>query len=211
MSLSSFDSLIASKSLLKHPFYVRWTKGELSMDDMKVYAREYYALVSAVPEVVSIVLERAKAERPEIVAFIEKNMKEEQEHVALWERFASSMGITIEELRAYQPSASMQAAIQSLKDAVSTSLDAGISAVYAFERELPEIAQTKKEGLVQFYGLTSEDAHVYFDEHLNEEEHLQVWRDAAKSADEGAVVASMAAQNKALDAVCEVAGITCHC
>lgn len=211
MSLSSFDSLIASKSLLKHPFYVRWTKGELTMDDMKVYVKEYYALVSAVPAVVQIVLENAKVERPEIVAFIEKNMEEEQEHVALWERFASSMGITKAELEAYVPSAKMQEAIQNLKDAVSTSLDAGISAVYAFEKELPEIAKTKKEGLIAFYGLTSEDAHVYFDEHLNEEEHLQVWRDAVRSADREAVLASMTAQNTALDAVCERAGISCHC
>jgi pyrroloquinoline-quinone synthase len=211
MSLSSFDSLIASKSLLKHPFYVRWTKGELTMDDMKVYAREYYALVSAVPSVVSIVLKKAKTERSEIVAFIQHNLEEEVEHVELWERFASSMGITKAELQGYQPSAKMQEAIQNMKDAVSVSLDAGISAVYAFERELPEIAKTKKEGLIAFYGLTSEDAHVYFDEHLHEEEHLKVWRSAAKSADEGAVVASMVAQNKALDAVCEVAGIPCDC
>ncbi|MEQ1849462.1 MAG: iron-containing redox enzyme family protein [Candidatus Peribacteraceae bacterium] len=211
MSLASFDSLIASKSLLKHPFYVRWTKGELSIDDMKVYAREYYALVSAVPEVVAIVLEKAKVERPEIASFIEKNLHEEQEHVALWERFASSMGITKKELVAYVPSNKMQSAIQDMKDAVSVSLDAGISAVYAFERELPEIAKTKKEGLIAFYGLTSEDAHVYFDEHLNEEEHLKVWRDAAKNADKSAVMASMTAQNKALDAVCEVAGIPCSC
>jgi len=181
------------------------------MDDMKIYAKEYYALVSAIPTIVSIVLEKAKADRPEIVAFIEKNMKEEQEHVELWERFASSMGITKEELKAYEPSAKMQSAIQDLKDGVSVSLDAGISAVYAFERELPEIAKTKKEGLIAFYGLTSQDAHVYFDAHLNEEEHLKVWRDAAEKADESAVLASMTAQNKALDAVCEVAGIPCNC
>jgi len=211
MSLSSFDSLIASKSLLQHPFYVRWTKGELSMDDMKVYAREYYALVSAIPEVVSIVLENAKTERPEMVEFIQHNLDEEKEHVQLWERFARSMDIALGDLKAYVPSEKMQAAIQDLKDAVSGSLDAGISAVYAFEKELPEIAKTKKEGLIAFYGLTSEDAHVYFDEHLNEEEHLKVWREAAKTADESAILASMTAQNKALDAVCDVAGIECHC
>jgi len=178
---------------------------------MKIYAKEYYSLVSAIPSIVHIVLEHAKAERPAIVEFIEKNLAEEREHVSLWERFASSMGITKEELVAYVPSEKMQSAILDLKDAVSSSLDAGISAVYAFEKELPEIAKTKKEGLVAFYGLTSEDAHVYFDEHMNEEEHLKVWRDAVAAADISAIERSMMAQNKALDAVCEVAGIPCNC
>ena len=85
--------------------------------------------------------------------------------------------------------------------------------MYALELELPKIAQTKKEGLLKFYGLSSADAHVYFDEHLNEEKHLDVWRamPISKMHASAAAELSCVAQNQVLDAVCEGCGISMDC
>lgn len=212
-SLSHLDALISEKSLLKHPFYVKWTKGELTMDDMKIYAKEYYHLAKNVPEIVTCVLERIPAHLDTLRHSMEKNLQEEREHVALWERFALSMGITIDELRAYEPSETVRKAAADLVALAEESFEAGVAGMYAFEAELPKIAQTKKEGLIAFYNLTSADAHVYFDEHLNEEEHLKVWREIpmSEAIARSAAEASLSAQNRVLDGVCEKCGITMSC
>lgn len=211
VSLSTLDDLIAEKSLLKHPFYVRWSMGELTLPELQVYAKEYYHLVRAVPGVVARVQTHtagtAFADR------MQENFREETEHIALWERFASSLGVTKEDLLAHTPSADVVMAVRRLEELAEQSLEQGVVAMYALERELAAIAQTKKEGLLRYYGLTSEDAHAYFDEHLREEKHLEVWRSmevdgvmAAHTAN-----ASLDAQNLVLDGVCHAAGIPLHC
>ena len=59
----------------------------------------------------------------------------------------------------------------------------------ALEAELPKIAKTKKDGLCAWYNLASEDAQIYFDEHLKEEEHLQVWRGVPVDPKRGEIIA----------------------
>ena len=211
MTLSSLDVLIASRSLLQHPFYLKWSKGELTLEDLRVYAKEYYHLVERVPGIVARVRDRVRD--PQAAAFIEENLREEQEHVELWERFANSLGISKQELKAYKPSMIVRAAITDLEKTAEQGADEGIACMYALELELPKIAKTKKDGLCAFYGLTSPDAHVYFDEHMGEEKHLAVWRtfDVAPDRAQAAAETSLTAQHRVLDAVCTLRGISMNC
>src|SRR5688572_23769528 len=94
--LSQFDSLIASRSLLKHPFYQKWSKGELTLNDMKIYAKEYFHLVDRIPGMVASVRDRAADKN--LKDQIDQNVREEQEHVTLWKRFAKSVGVSEAEL-----------------------------------------------------------------------------------------------------------------
>ncbi len=43
------DARIAEFDLLCHPFYKAWSAGELSRDDLREYARDYYHHVDAFP------------------------------------------------------------------------------------------------------------------------------------------------------------------
>ena len=211
-SLTQFDDLIAQKSLLKHPFYVAWSKGELTLDDMKVYAKEYFQLAKGVPSIVERVRVRALERKPELVSAIDHNLEEEKEHIELWKRFAQSLGISEKELVTYQPSKMVQEAVAGLQKSAEGTFEEAVATMYALEKELPEIAQTKKDGLCKFYDLNSEDAHIYFDEHLNEAKHLNVWLSVDLSEDvEEAVDQSLQNQNKVLDAVCELRGICMTC
>lgn len=210
MHLSQFDSLIASRSLLKHPFYQKWSKGELTLKDMKVYAKEYFHLVERIPGMVASVRDRAKDRN--LKTMIDRNVREEQHHVELWKRFAKSVGVTENELSEYQPSAIVRSAVQNLEQTCQGTFSEGVAAIYALELELPAIAKTKKEGLCDFYDLTSEDAQIYFDEHLNEEKHLDVWRSMPIEGDlEQATESSLDAQNQVLDGVCKICGIEMDC
>lgn len=212
VSLTSFDDIIAARSLLKHPFYVKWSKGELTLGDLKVYAKEYYHLVQRIPGIVSRVRDRALDRDPALLRQMEKNIAEEQQHVQLWERFARSLGVSEQELKQHVPSRGAQEAVARLERLADEGFEQGVAAVYALERELPAIAQTKKEGLCLYYGLTTVDAHCYFDEHLHEEEHLTVWRAIPVAiAQQQAALESMDAQNQVLDAVCDACGIGMDC
>src|SRR5579884_3345488 len=45
----SIDSLLRQYDLSQHPFYIAWIKGELSRDDLREYALEYYHHVASFP------------------------------------------------------------------------------------------------------------------------------------------------------------------
>lgn len=211
ITLSTLDSLIASRSLLKHPFYVKWSAGELTLKDLQIYAKEYFHLVDRIPGIVERVGKRVKD--PAFRAKIDENMREEQEHVELWKRFAKSLGINESELVSYEPSPTVVNAVRQLEEVAEQGLEEGIVAMYALECELPKIAATKKQGLCDFYDLTSDDAHIYFDEHLKEEKHLEVWRsmEVSQEAADAAAGLSLDAQNAVLDGVCERCGISLDC
>jgi pyrroloquinoline-quinone synthase len=173
-----------------------------------VYAKEYFHLVERIPGIVARVRDRVSDRK--LAGRIDENMHEEQEHVELWKRFAKSLGISEQELMAHVPSQKVIDAVHSLEVVAEQGSDEGITCMYALEAELPKIAQSKKDGLCKFYGLTSEDAQIYFDEHLKEEKHLEVWRtfevDEVKA--EPAADTSLTAQHLVLDAVCDARGIS---
>lgn len=215
VSLSQFDDFINNNSLLTHYFYEqKWNNGELSQEDLALYAKEYFHLANRVPVMVSSIRDRA-LERgdTELVAEIEKNIEEEAEHAVLWKRFAKSLGVTEEEIEAYQPTQTTLNAVEELEELMEGSLEDGVTAMYAMELSLPAIAETKKDGLSKLYGLHSEDAHKYFDEHLGEEEHLKVWRQVEVNPERAQTItaASLQAQHKVLDGVCEVCGFCISC
>ena len=111
--LSALDPLISSLSLLKHPFYQKWSKGELSRDDLRIYAKEYFHLVQRIPGIVARVAERAQDSKTKDM--IAKNVREEQEHVQLWKRFAKSLDVSEQELVSHRPSGTARAGVKALE------------------------------------------------------------------------------------------------
>ena len=55
--------------------------------------------------------------------------------------------------------------------------DGGACAMYAFEKEIPKISQTKLDGLSEFYKITSDEATEYFKLHTEADiRHTASWR-----------------------------------
>ena len=53
----------------------------------------------------------------------------------------------------------------------------GACAMYAFEKEIPKISQTKLDGLAEFYGMTNHEATEYFKLHTEADiRHAASWR-----------------------------------
>ena len=170
--IKRIDQIIEDKSLLKHPFYEMWSDGKLELDSLKGYSKEYYQLVKQVPQFMEPMVNDATFDmKDELI----QNMKEEAEHIPLWEKFAGSMGISESELQGYQGLEKTNKAVSNL-DSLMNSYDNGACAMYAFEKEIPKVSQTKLEGLKEFYGIDTKDATEYFEEHMTADiRHAASW------------------------------------
>ena len=172
--ISAIDQLLQDRSLLNHPFYIQWSEGKLTQVALSGYAKEYYQLVKAVPTCV----ENIRLQAPEnMQTALLANQAEEQEHIVLWENFAQFFGISKEALLSYEGLPKTQAAVRQFKS-LSTSYLEGASAMYTFEKALPEISQTKLEGLKKFYNIDHKKATTYFEVHaVIDIIHAAYWSD----------------------------------
>lgn len=178
---SRLEEVRARNDVLEHPFYVRWTRGELSREELAIYAGEYRHAVVAIADVAG------KAAAPGD-ADLRRHAQEERAHVELWDRFAEAVGADIRRAPAPE-TADCLAAWTSGADLFDR-----LVTLYAIESAQPAIAQVKREGLVGFYGVEPGQATSYFDLHAElDHEHAAESRkriDAhLESADQNRLVA----------------------
>jgi pyrroloquinoline-quinone synthase len=129
-------------NVLDHPFYQRWSAGELTHAELAEYAAQYRYAVVAVAEAA------AAAGDPE-------HAREEREHVALWDAFADGCGSVPAEANAETlECASAWAAGDDRMERLAV--------LYAIESAQPTISTTKLEGLVSHYGFEEGPSTEYF-------------------------------------------------
>lgn len=212
--VSSLDNDIQNKSLLKHKFYQMWSAGSLSMDDLRGYSKEYFHLVRTVPVLVNNVLQQVTPELERNYApraTMEHNLEEEKDHIAPWVSFADSIGVMPNELYESQCSNKTLDAVAEMLRLTSISFAAGISTLYTYEKQLPEISTKKIEGLVNFYGVQNNRALNYFRIHEKVDiEHARLWGSLIDLMPTGerstildAASVSLKCQNMILDGVCD--------
>ena len=205
--IDKINAEIEKDSLLKHKFYQMWQEGKLTLDQLSGYSKEYYHLVKNVPSFAENVLANNQNKRYEKI--IESILAEEREHVEPWIRFATSLNVRSEELNQYPGESLTRKAISDLSMISKSSFEEGVAALYAFEKELPKISETKSNGLRQFYNKFDDDSHRYFDIHKEADiYHAKVWENILNECPEtmhekvmNAVKISLTAQNQLLDSV----------
>lgn len=216
--LERIDDVIAEHNLLKHPFYEMWSAGELSAKALAGYSKEYFQLVKAVPTFMDAIIAAAPKNSPTTNQELAENRQEEADHIPLWVDFAGELGISEPELVDYTGLSKTRQAVQDLERMMSDAgFNGGAVAMYAFEKEIPTISQTKIEGLSSFYEMTGERATRYFTLHATVDiKHAALWRHIIEDSDEAAnpnsadaallvdtASRSMSAQNLLLDACYE--------
>ena len=171
--IQEIDRIIEERSLLKHPFYQAWSDGKLTRESLAGYSKEYYQLVKAVPIFMAQLMDHVPESLHNEFNF---NQQEEFSHISLWERFAGGLGVSYEELNNHEGLYTTNHAISGMRTLMS-SFVSGSAAMYALEKEIPKISQTKLEGLAEFYGLTSENATEYFKQHTEADiRHAASWQ-----------------------------------
>jgi len=138
-----------------------------------------------------------------------ENQQEESDHIKPWINFAGELGISEEELISYTGLPKTQKAVSDLNELMNT-YEGGACAMYAFEKEIPKISQTKLDGLAEFYGMTSDKATEYFNIHTEADiRHTASWKNILEksSTDSNNLLEiadkSLSAQNLLLDSCYE--------
>jgi len=161
--ISRLDEARRAINVLEHPFYERWSAGELSAAELSVYAGEYRHAVIALAQASA---RAAATAGPEHRAGLERHAREEAAHVALWDEFARAA-----RARAQTPDAGCEsecAQTRACAQAWTAGEDAleHLAVLYAIEASQPEIARTKLDGLTEHYGYADEGPAVeYFTLH----------------------------------------------
>ena len=202
--IAKIDAAIAEKNLLKHPFYQDWQMGKLSRESLQLYAAQYYRHVDAFPGHLRVLAARTEGPIRDIVL---ENLAEEENpagpHPQLWRDFASSLGVSEEDITCCPALPGTQAVVQTFREIVGDRPVAeAVAALYAYEAQVPEIATTKIDGLKKFYDINSPEALAYFSVHEEADKaHREAWRNWLIENAQGDEAEILATTNQALDAL----------
>jgi pyrroloquinoline-quinone synthase len=155
--IARIDQTRCECNVLEHPFYQRWSAGELSAEELGFYSGEYRHAVMALAQASDSVAVKADPERR---AGLERHAAEEHSHVEMWDEFAAAAaGKFVRE--PLSETADCVQAWTAGEDALEH-----LAVLYAIEASQPAIAKTKLEGLVEHYGYSPEGPAVeYFQLH----------------------------------------------
>jgi pyrroloquinoline-quinone synthase len=178
------DARIAKYDLLCHPFYKAWSAGELTRDDLREYAKDYYHHVEAFPTYLAELAVRL--DDSELRQAILENLADEKgtrdasgdarPHSELWMDFVEGMGAP-RGIRKHAPLPAVNRLTDFFHSTASNGTpEEGLAAFYVYESQVPRVAKEKARGLRELYG-AAERTYGYFTLHATADVfHANVWR-----------------------------------
>jgi len=163
--LDRLDQMIDERHLLKHPFYTKWADGTLPREALQDYARQYYAFESSFPRYLSAL--HSRTESAEVRQQLLDNLWDEEHgrenHAELWLQFAEGIGVARDDVREAPRNEKTQALVDLYSElSREAPVAAGVGALYAYERQVPQVVSSKIDGLKQHYGITDGPALTFF-------------------------------------------------
>ena len=153
--------------LLNHPFYKSWNEGKLTREIIKDYAEQYYQHVKAFPRYISAT--HSICEDIEKRKILLENLQDEEnpnaDHPKLWKNFAIAMGADPDKIENVKREWFTNDMIENFFHQARKSYAEGLASLYTYERQIPEIAETKIRGLKNFYGVKSKEGLEFFEAH----------------------------------------------
>ena len=171
--IDELRGLIEERSLLKHPFYRAWQAGELTLEQLRGYACQYYAHVLAFPQYVSAAhaICPDQGERQELLENLIEEERGDENHPELWLRFAEGVGATRQSIIDTEPLPETTRLVDLFRDATSQrSFAEACAGLYVYESQVPEVAKTKIDGLKRFYGIDDPRSLQFFEVHIGADE-----------------------------------------
>ena len=204
---SELHARVANFDLLKHPFYQAWSAGQLSAEDLRHYAADYYPHVAAFPTYLSAL--HSRLPDGELRRAVLRNLAEEEiegrAHSELWLDFAEGMGADREQVRSREALDEISSLLATFRDIVGNATIAEcLAAFYAYESQVPQVAEAKWQGLERHYGADAQTG-GYFRLHRTADiRHAGVWRALLTDAlekDPGLAAAALSAAERAAEAL----------
>ncbi len=166
-TVGPIDTLLRERHLLKHPFYVAWSSGELPIETLRDYAGQYYQFESAFPRFVAAAYSRlpSPADRRVLLENLVDEEGRSPTHPELWLDFARGIGASPAGVARAAPHRGTSELLRCYERLTGRTPAEAVSALYAYESIFPEIAAEKSRGLRAHYGITDRSAHEFFRVH----------------------------------------------
>lgn len=162
------EKMLEKKNMLKHPFYQAWSHGELTREMLKEYACQYYHFVKDFPRMVSAVHANTPdiAVRQELLMNLVDEEQGQDNHPALWMKFATALGASPDEVHGTAPLPTTTGLVDTMMGQCRNKVfQAGMATLYAYEAQIPEVSRVKIDGLKNFYGMDDAEAIKFFSVH----------------------------------------------
>ena len=189
MSQSIWERIEEARSrwnVLEHPFYLRWSAGELTADELADYSGQYRHATEAIARLSEGIA--AEAGDDEEGSELRRHAEEEAAHVALWDGFVDAVG---GEIGAAPRPETLECVAAWTADGDRLSR---MVRLFAIESGQPEISHTKREGLAAHYGIGDGAGNAYFRVHEEADvEHAAEGRELIERRLEGADEARLVA------------------
>ncbi len=183
---SQLDTRIAQYDLLCHPFYQAWSAGELTRADLAEYAADYYPHVAAFPEHLGELA--ARTLHGGLRGAILTNRADElgadggPAHDQLWLDFAEGMGNDRNEVQQRKLLPEVSQLIASFRRiSREGSAAEALAAFYAYESQVPRVAEAKARGLRDHYGADTRTCRYFTLHQTADVHHASVWREQLRS------------------------------
>ena len=177
-AIPAIDAAISDRRMLNHPFYQRWLAGDLTRDDLRAYAGQYYKFEAAFPGYLCQVM--AKLDTAADRRVLLQNLVDEEggaeTHLELFVRFGRALGLTREELEATPVKPSTKVLLDTFAQATARGSAAdGLVTLYAYESQAAEVAASKAASLRQQYRMEPGDATDFWSVHAEADELHGAW------------------------------------
>ncbi len=170
--------------LLSHPFFQAWSAGELTGDELREFAEDYYPHVEAFSGYLAqfgVRLEEGELRRAVLANMTDEKGGEdsfgepEPSHAELWLDFVEGVGGS--RIRKRRPVGEVRRLISWFQHIASEGTpEEALAAFYVYEAQLPRLAQEENRVLGEIYG-ANEKTRAYFAVHATANvHHAQVWR-----------------------------------
>jgi pyrroloquinoline-quinone synthase len=178
--LTALEQRIARYDLLCHPYYKAWTAGQLTREDLREYAGDYYHHVAAFPTYLSAL--HSRLDDGETRRAVLRNLCGEEiegrPHSELWLDFAEGMGADRDQVRHHEPLPEIRELIAEFRRIANEGSTAdALAAFYAYESQVPRVAKEKADGLAQRYGADAKTCGYFKLHQFADVEHSHVWRE----------------------------------
>lgn len=167
-----FDENLDELSILLHPFYVKWNKGELTIENLQYYSGQYFHHVNAFPRYISTIHSKCESinDRQVLLDNLIDEEKGEENHPELWLQFSEGLGCDRQNVLHSEANDKTTKLVEGFFNLCNQSYASGLGALYAYERQVPQVAKSKLEGLKSFYQISDERTTKFFTVHMSADE-----------------------------------------
>ncbi len=165
---SQLSEIIKQKSILNHPFYKCWQAGKLEKKELQDYMKQYYHLENAFPRFMSGI--HANCENADMRKVMLKDLIGEEgemtNHVDQLLAFSLALGLTKEEVLSSKANKNTAESIKTFLELTQDkNIHRGLAALATYKEQIRKVAETKAEGIKEYYGIQNEEALKFFTTH----------------------------------------------